>query len=89
LGFRDILISNGHGANIVAMQQIVDELSGQVEAKLVEVTYPTVVSAFYADFLVDDQPNIMHPCKGETAMIMVCAPDLADDNRHERTGFLE
>lgn len=79
LGFRDILISNSHGGNIVAMQQIVDELSGQVEATLVAVTYPIEAAAAYAEIL-EDQPNIMHACEGETAMMMACAPDLVDDS---------
>lgn len=77
-GFRDILISNSHGGNIVAMQQIVDELSAQVDATLVAVTYPSEAAAAFAGIL-EDQPNIMHACEGETAMMMACEPDLVDD----------
>lgn len=76
-GFRDILISNSHGGNIVAMKQICDELSGQVDATLVGVTYVMEAARAYADIL-EDQPFIMHACEGETAMMMVCEPDLVD-----------
>ncbi len=38
-GFKDILISNAHGGNIIAMQQILDELSPTSKATLVATTY--------------------------------------------------
>ncbi|MCM2560563.1 creatininase family protein [Lutimaribacter sp. EGI FJ00015] len=77
LGFRDILISNSHGGNIVACQQILDELSPKVAATLAFVTYPTEAAQEYAEIL-EDQEQIMHAGEGETAMMMACEGDLVD-----------
>ena len=78
-GFRDILISNSHGGNIIAMQQICDELSEQVDAVLVAVTYPSEAAAEIGGIL-EDQPGIAHACEGETAMMMACEGDLVDNS---------
>ena len=78
-GFHDILISNSHGGNIIAMQQICDELSGQIDATLVATTY--VAEAGEAiGALLEDQDNIQHAGEGETAMMMACEPDLVDSS---------
>lgn len=77
-GFRDILISNSHGGNIVAMQQILDELSPRVPATLVAATYVMEAGARYGEVL-EDQASVMHAGEAETSMMMVCAPDLVDD----------
>lgn len=76
-GFHDILISNSHGGNIIAMQQICDELSSQVDATLVAVTYPSEAAAEIAEIL-EDQPGLAHACEGETAMMMAVEPGLVD-----------
>ena len=76
-GFRDILISNSHGGNVVAMQQICDELSEQVEATLVAVTYAAEAAAEIGA-LLEDQKGLMHACEAETAMMMAVEPDLVD-----------
>lgn len=76
-GFRDILISNSHGGNIIAMQQICDELSTQTEATLVAVTYPAE-AAEEIGAILEDQKGVMHACEAETAMMMACEGDLVD-----------
>ncbi len=76
-GFRDILISNSHGGNIIALQAILDELTPQFEAVLVSTTYVTEAGKDLSQYL-EDQPNIMHAGEGETSMMMVCEPDLVD-----------
>lgn len=78
-GFRHILISNSHGGNIIAMQQIIDELSPEIDAVLVGVTYPTEAAEAFGEIL-EDQPNVMHACEAETAMMMACEGDLVDDS---------
>lgn len=78
-GFRDILISNSHGGNIIAMQQIADELSPELDATIVTTTYVTEGGQAFAD-LMEDQPNVMHACEGETSMMMAVEPDLVDDS---------
>ncbi len=76
-GFRDILISNSHGGNIIAMQQILDELSARCPATLVATTYVTEAGARYGDVL-EDQNTVMHAGEAETSMMMVCAPETVD-----------
>ncbi|MFK7945083.1 MAG: creatininase family protein [Paracoccaceae bacterium] len=78
-GFRDILISNSHGGNIIAMQQICDELSVQTNATLVATTYVAEAGAAIGD-LLEDQDGIQHAGEGETAMMMACEPDLVDSS---------
>lgn len=78
-GFRDILISNSHGGNVIAMQQICDELSSQIDATLVATTYVAEAGAAIGE-LLEDQDNIQHAGEGETAMMMACEPDLVDSS---------
>jgi len=78
-GFRKILISNSHGGNIIAMQQILDELSPDCPATLVATTYVSEAGARYGEIL-EDQPSVMHACEAETSMMMVCEPDLVDSS---------
>jgi len=76
-GFHDVLISNSHGGNIVAMQQIADELSSGIDATIVATTY--VAEAGEAlGALLEDQAGIQHACEGETSMMLACEPDLVD-----------
>ncbi|MEZ5752655.1 MAG: creatininase family protein [Paracoccaceae bacterium] len=76
-GFRDILISNSHGGNMIAMQQICDELSSQVDATLIGATYVTEAGDALAQHL-EDQPGVMHAGEAETSMMLACGPDLVD-----------
>ena len=76
-GFRKILISNSHGGNVIAMQQILDELAPTCPATLVATTYVTETDSTYGD-LLEDQRGVMHACEAETSMMMVCEPDLVD-----------
>ncbi len=78
-GFRDILISNSHGGNIIAMQQIIDELAPQVNATLVGTTYPMEAGQALND-LLEDQKTIQHACEAETSMMMALEPDLVDSS---------
>lgn len=76
-GFRDVLIANSHGGNEVAMRQIADELSSEVDATLVAATYVTEAAAEIGA-LLEDQDGIQHACEGETAMMMALEPELVD-----------
>ncbi len=78
-GFHDILISNSHGGNIIAMQQVVDELSPTVDATLVATTYPMEAAAGISGIL-EDQGGMQHACEAETSMMMACEPGLVDDS---------
>lgn len=76
-GFRDILISNSHGGNVVAMNQICDELAPELPVTLVATTYPTELGAELGA-LLDDQDGMQHACEAETSMMMALEPDLVD-----------
>lgn len=76
-GFHDILISNSHGGNMIAMQQICDELSPQIDATLVGATYVTEAGDSLAQHL-QDQPGVMHAGEAETSMMLTCEPELVD-----------
>jgi len=76
-GFHDILISNSHGGNVVAMQQICDELAPGLPVTLVATTYVSEAGEAIGD-LLQNQDNIQHACEGETAMMMAVEPDLVD-----------
>ena len=77
LGFRDVLISNSHGGNIIAMQQVADELASASEATIVATTYPMEAATAYGAIL-EDQTNIQHACEGETSMMLAVEPDFVD-----------
>lgn len=76
-GFRHILISNSHGGNIIAMQQICDELSSQVDAVLVGATYVSEAGEALSSHL-QDQPGVMHAGEAETSMMLAVEPGLVD-----------
>ena len=77
-GFRDILISNSHGGNVIAIQQIADELGSKLdEATIVATTYASEAREEIAGIL-EDQPGIHHAGEAETSMMMVLEPDLVD-----------
>lgn len=95
-GFRDILISNSHGGNIIALQQICDTLSATSSATLVMTTYP-MEAAEEIGALLEDQSGVQHACEAETSMMMACEGALVDDsnlaalasNAGEGAGFLK
>lgn len=76
-GFRDILISNSHGGNVITMQQICDELSPRTPATLVAATYVSEAGEDLSRHL-EDQKGVMHAGEAETSMMMVCEPALVD-----------
>lgn len=76
-GFRDVLISNSHGGNIVAMQQIADELAPQMAATIVATTYVSEAALEFARIL-EDQSGVQHACEAETSMMLAVEPELVD-----------
>lgn len=82
-GFKRILILNGHGGNIVPMQQAMFELRQKYRAQndllLASATYwllggePKKVDST----LFQDQ--VLHACEYETSMVMRIRPDLVED----------
>jgi creatinine amidohydrolase len=76
-GFRDVLISNSHGGNIVPMQQIADELAPVLPATIVATTYVSEAALEFAR-LLEDQAGVQHACEAETSMMLAVEPDLVD-----------
>ena len=76
-GFKDILISNSHGGNIIAIQQILDELAPTSKATLVATNYDMEAGENLSRHL-EDQPGVMHAGEAETSMMLVCERDLVD-----------
>lgn len=76
-GFRRVLILNGHGGNMSALQPITDELSREFELPLVCATYWMVAAEAFGQILAG-QPNLRHACEAETAMMLALAPDAVD-----------
>ena len=76
-GFTDVLISNSHGGNILAMQAAADRFATELGATIVATTYATEGLAAIAP-LLEDQGGVMHACEAETSMMLVLEPDLVD-----------
>ena len=77
-GFRDIVISNSHGGNIIATQALLDDIAPSSPATLVFTTYVMEAGSAMGAPL-EDQDTLMHAGEAETSMMMAVAPDLVDD----------
>jgi creatinine amidohydrolase len=76
-GFHDIVISNSHGGNMIAMQHFCEEIAPELSATLVATTYPAEAAEEIGKIL-EDQENLSHACEAETSMMMACEADLVD-----------
>ena len=77
-GFKDILISNSHGGNRIAMQQILDELAPFSKATLVATSSFQEAGESMSQHLEDQKGGGEHAGEGETSMMLACEPDLVD-----------
>ena len=78
-GFSRILILNGHGGNILAIQVAAQDLALEFGLPVVAATYWLEAAPRFAEIL-DVQENVLHACEAETAMMMALEPDLVDDS---------
>jgi creatinine amidohydrolase len=79
-GFRRILLLNGHGGNIAALDLIVGELTREHAIPLASVNYWLVVPDV-AEGLLERQTALHHACEGETSLMLAVAPELVDTDR--------
>ncbi|MEO8305487.1 MAG: creatininase family protein [Betaproteobacteria bacterium] len=79
-GFRRILILNGHGGNIMALNVAVNELAVELEAPIATTTYWLLAKDDFARIL-ERQTTVRHACEAETSMLLALAPDLVDMSR--------
>jgi len=77
LGFRRILLLNGHGGNIAALTVVVNELAVEFSAPIATATYWLLAEKAFSEIL-ESQPNVRHACEAETSMTLALAPDLVD-----------
>ncbi|MFF4355082.1 creatininase family protein [Streptomyces sp. NPDC001530] len=71
VGFSRILIVNGHGGNMTALNALTTELS----APIAFASYFGVGRGVVRDTL-ETQDGLMHACDGETSMMMAAFPEL-------------
>jgi creatinine amidohydrolase len=79
-GFKQILIVNGHGGNIAALNAFTTELTRELGAPIATTTY-IMGGAEATKAILEDQDAIQHACEGETSMMMAVKPDLVDHAR--------
>jgi len=71
VGFKKLLIVNGHGGNIAALNVLTEELTRETGLRVAATTYPVLPqnAGDYAAIL-EDQPYLQHACEAETSMLM-------------------
>jgi len=85
-GFKHIVICNGHGGNISALNAMSADLARSLGQSVGIGTYwlldPDAIAA-----ALEDQTTVLHACEAETSMMLALSPELADPARfHEANG---
>ena len=76
-GFGRILIVNGHGGNMSALNALMVELTRELTAPIATTSYWLLADEAFAEIL-EDQQSVLHACEAETSMMMAVRPDLVD-----------
>ena len=79
-GFGRLVIVNGHGGNMTALNALSAELTRALAMPVAITTYFQLAEAGMAPIL-EDQPGVLHACEAETSMMLALRPDLV---RRER-----
>jgi creatinine amidohydrolase len=79
-GFRRLVVVNGHGGNMTALNAMSAELTRDIGIDLCITTYFQLAEAAIAP-LLEDQPGVLHACEAETSMMLAVRPDLVDLGR--------
>lgn len=74
-GFKRIVIVNGHGGNVTALNALATELSVELQARVGVTNYFTIGDRTVRETL-ETQESLMHACEGETSMMLAAYPDL-------------
>jgi creatinine amidohydrolase len=85
-GFRKVCLLNAHGGNVAALQTVVEELTRELDLKLLTATYWALGAKEMAAHL-ERQEGVRHACEAETSMMMAIAPDLVDSARFEEAAY--
>ena len=79
-GFRRILIVNGHGGNVTALNVAVGELTHELGVPLAVATYWVLAKEAFAEIL-DRQKGVRHAGEAETSMMLALVPHLVDSSK--------
>ena len=79
-GFRRLVIVNGHGGNMTALNAMSAELTRDIGIDVRITTYFQLAEAAMAPIL-EDQPGVLHACEAETSMMLAVRPDMVDRGR--------
>jgi creatinine amidohydrolase len=80
LGFKRLVLLNGHGGNDNALRTITDELTPKLGVPILQMTYWHPTAAEIAAVL-ETQAALLHACEAETAMTMALRPELVARER--------
>lgn len=88
-GFRRVMIVNGHGGNIAAMNAFLPDFARETGLNLLANTFFHLAEAGIAP-LLEDQSACMHACEVETSLMLHIAPHLVREAKlPEAFGLLE
>ena len=73
-GFTRVLIVNGHGGNMTALNAFLPDLERETGLVVAATTYFELAQPAFAP-LLEDQQSVLHACEAETAMMMAVAPE--------------
>jgi creatinine amidohydrolase len=79
-GFRRLVIVNGHGGNMTALNAMSAELSHAIGISVAITTYFQLAEAALGPIL-EDQKGVLHAGEAETSMMLAIRPDLVDKQR--------
>jgi creatinine amidohydrolase len=82
-GLSKILLLNGHGGNMAALNAFVGELSVELSLPIALATYWIPAQQEFSRIL-EKQPSVAHACEAETSMLLALRPDLVAMSELER-----
>lgn len=72
-GFRRVLIVNGHGGNMTALNAFLPDLERETGLVVAVTTYFELAQPAFAP-LLEDQQGVLHACEAETSMMIAAFP---------------
>jgi creatinine amidohydrolase len=79
-GFHRVLIVNGHGGNMSALNALLPDLTRETGMELGVTTYFELAQPTFATIL-EDQTGVLHACEAETSMMMMAAPEAVREDQ--------